>query len=77
MAAGRGSWSARDKARSTPATLLRYALGQDVAVVLAGMASTKQLEEDLRIVHEYKPLTEEETAALTKKVNAKDDGWKR
>jgi len=64
------------KGQADAATLFRYAWGQDVAVVLAGMSGLKQLEEDLQTARAYQPLSEAEIAALTRKINSGTE-WKR
>jgi aryl-alcohol dehydrogenase-like predicted oxidoreductase len=58
-------------------TLLRYALSQKVSTVLLGMASMAQLQQNITIARNFKPLTPEETAELTRVINAPAQGWKR
>jgi aryl-alcohol dehydrogenase-like predicted oxidoreductase len=72
-----GMLSGKEPGQADAPTLLRYALGQDVSVVLAGMSSMKQLEDNLKTAREYSPLTAAEIAALTRQINAKADAWKR
>jgi predicted aldo/keto reductase-like oxidoreductase len=67
----------KDKGQADAATLLRYALGQDISVAIPGVSTLAQLDENLKVARDFKPLTKEEIASLTEKINAKADGWKR
>ncbi len=59
------------------ATLLRYALGQEISVAIPGTATARQMEENLTTARNFKPLSADEIAALATRINAKADGWKR
>ena len=67
----------KDKGQADAATLLRYALGQDISVAIPGMATLTQLEENLQVARTFKPLSKEEVAALTDQINAGEKAWKR
>jgi len=54
----------RQKGRTGAAPLLRFALGQPIAVALAGMRSQRHLVENLQIARNFKPLSGQETRAL-------------
>jgi len=67
----------RQKGRAGAAMLLRFALGQPIAVALAGMASQRQLTENLQIARNFKPLNEQETRDLYRQINSGAKAWKR
>ncbi len=67
----------KEKGQADAATLLRYALGQDVSVVIPGMATAAQLEENLKTARNFKPLSAEESSALAEQINSGAKGWKR
>ncbi|MDB5306976.1 MAG: aldo/keto reductase [Gemmataceae bacterium] len=60
----------------TPAECLRYALTLSTSVVITGIESTDRLKQALEVVKDFKPLTEEQVAAIldkTKKAAGKGE----
>jgi uncharacterized protein len=70
-----GSLVGQGKGQADSATLLRFALGQDVALAIPGVSTVRQLEENLKVAKNFKPLSEEETRRLIERIDAKS--WKR
>ena len=61
---------------ATPVECLRYALTLPTSVVITGIESADRLKQALDVVKDFKPLTEDEVAALlekTKKAAAKGE----
>src|SRR5262249_1455525 len=59
----------------TPVECLRYALSLPTSTVITGIDSMKVLEQDLEVVKTFRPLTQEQAAALlARTVKAADDG---
>lgn len=67
----------KEKGQADAVSLLRFALSQEISIAIPGMANARQLEENLQTVRDFNPMPAEEIAALTQKINAKADGWKR
>lgn len=67
----------RQKGRAGAAPLLRFALGQPIAVAIPGMASQRQLVENLQIARNFKPLSEQETRDLYRQINSGAKAWRR
>jgi hypothetical protein len=67
----------REKGRAGAALLLRFALSQPVAVALAGMASQRQLTENLQIARNFKPLSKQEFRDLYRQINSGEKPWGR
>ena len=70
-----GSLVGTGKGQADAATLLRYALTQDISLAIPGLATMRQLEENLNTARDFKPLSPEEIARLTQQINLKP--WKR
>ena len=67
----------RQKGRAGAKPLLRFALSQPIAVALAGMASQRQLTENLQTARNFKPLSEQETRDLYRQINSGEKAWGR
>jgi len=67
----------RQKGKAGAKLLLRFALGQPIAVALAGMASQRQLTENLQIARNFKPLSDQETKDLYRQINSGAKAWRR
>ncbi len=65
------------KGKAGAALLLRFALSQPVAVALAGMASQRQLTENLQIARNFKPLSKQEFRDLYRQINSGAKAWGR
>lgn len=64
---GRAAFDALTPSESSASYALRFAGGfSNIAVILSGMSSLEQMRDNIRVMKDFKPLTEAESAAVEK-----------